>query len=205
MSAPIPTTAIAADLADLIVAGCGGNSAAVDFAEWRDFIAGEGLDLGTLQACAGGLSLARCTFTPAPRRFCLDPTGEVSAIIEVLEVAAGERWLIDLVAWPIDRPSDFATAIGHADVLGGDQLTNPSSFFGDRPLQVHRTPRAWLRTGCRGVVLLDERRGGIRLADALGRLLAEDLDHARALHRAMGRAFPTRRIRVPASPIGSAA
>lgn len=205
MRAAIPTPAVAADLADLIVVGCGGHSAAMDFADWRDFLADEELDLEAVEACAGSLSLARCAFTPPPRRFRLDPTGEVAAIIEVLEVAAGERWLVDLVAWPIDRPSDFATAIGHADILGANQLADPAAFFAGRPLPVHRTPLTWLRAGCTGVVLLDEKRGGIRLADALGHLLAEDLHHARALHRAMGRAFPTRRIRVPASAIGSAA
>ncbi|UDQ88585.1 hypothetical protein LJE71_20455 [Xanthobacter autotrophicus] len=202
MTAAYPDRAIARDLGDLILAGCGiGEAAADDFKQLRDFIALEALDLELVETLAGSLMLARCAFSPPPRRFHIDPAGELAVVVEVLEIERGERWLVDHVAWPIDRPSEFATAEGRADLLGTDQVDNPASFFGGRPLFVHRTPLGWLRAGCQGVVVLDERRAGARLAGALGNLLAEDLDHARELHRLMGRAFPTNRIRVPASSI----
>ncbi|MFG1331141.1 hypothetical protein V5F41_07785 [Xanthobacter autotrophicus] len=202
MTAAHPNRAIARDLGDLVLAGCGvGGAAADSFEQLRDFIAHEAFDLRLVEAFAGSLTLARCAFSPPPRRFHIDPAGELAGVVEALEIEHGERWQVDHVAWPLDRPSEFATAIGHADMLGADQVDNPASFFGGRPLPILRTPLAWLRAGCRGVVVLDERRAGARLAAALGNLLAEDLDHARELHRMMGRAFPTNRIRVPASSI----
>lgn len=202
MTAAHPDRAIARDLGDLILAGCGvGEAAADNFAQLRDFIAHEALDLPLVETFAGSITLARCAFSPPPRRFHFDPAGELAVVIEALEIEHGERWIVDHVAWPVDRPSEFAMAAGRADLLGSDQVDNPASFFGGRPLFVHRHPLSWLRAGCCGVVVLDERRAGARLAGALGNLLAENLDHARELHRLMGRAFPTSRIRVPASSI----
>ncbi len=202
MTAAHPDRAIARDLGDLILAGCGvGGAAADDFGQLRDLIAHEALDLQLVEIFAGPLTLARCAFSPPPRRFHFDPAGDLAVVIEALEIERGEPWLVDLVAWPVDQPSKFATAAGRADLLGADQIDNPASFYGGRPLRVHRHPLSWLRAGCQGVVGLDERRAGVRLAGALGNLLAEDLDHARELHRLMGRAFPTSRLRVPASSI----
>jgi hypothetical protein len=206
MTAPITARAIARDLGDLLLAGCGVGGADADrFEQRRDFLSREALDLRLVEGFAGSLTLARCAFSPPPRRFHIDPAGELAVVIEALEIEHCERLLVDLVAWPVDRPSEFAMEGGRTDLLGGDQIDNPASFFGGKPLRVHRHPLSWLRAGCRGVVVLDERRAGPRLAAALGNLLAEDLDHARALHRMMGRAFPTNKIRVPASPMGSAA
>ncbi|NMN58003.1 hypothetical protein FHT36_001905 [Xanthobacter sp. SG618] len=202
MTAAHPERAIARDLGDLILAGCGvGGAAADNFEQLRDFIAQEALDLRLVETFAGSLTLARCAFSPPPRRFHFDPAGELAAVVEALEIEHGERWLVDHVAWPVFRPSEFAMAAGRAHLLGADQVDNPASFFGGRPLLVHRHPLSWLRSGCSGVVVLDERGAGARLAAARGNLLAEDLDHARELHRLMGRAFPTNRIRVPASSI----
>lgn len=202
MTAAHPDRAIGRDLGDLILAGCGvGGAAADNFAQLRDFIAHEALDLPLVETFAGSITLARCAFSPPPRRFHFDAAGELAAVVEALEIEHGERWLVDHVAWPVDRPSEFATAAGRADLLGADQVGNPASFYGGRPLRVHRHPLSWLRASCQGVVPLEERRAGTRLAGALGNLLAEDLDHARELHRLMGRAFPTSRIRVPASSI----
>ncbi|MFG1183267.1 hypothetical protein [Xanthobacter aminoxidans] len=202
MTAAHPDRAIARDLGDLILAGCGvGGAAADDFEQLRDFIAHEALDLRLVETFAGSLTLARCAFSPPPRRFHLDPAGDLAVVVEALEIEHGERWIVDHVAWPNDRPSEFATAAGRTDLLGADQIDNLASFYGGRPLRVHRHPLSWLRAGCCGVVVLDERRAGARLAAALGNLLAEDLAHARELHRLMGRAFPTSRIRVPASSI----
>lgn len=202
MTAAQSDRAIARELGDLILAGCGvGGAAADDFEQLRDFIVQEALDLRLVETFAGSLTLARCAFSPPPRRFHFDPAGELAVVVEALEIERGERWLVDFVAWPVDQPSEFATAAGRADLLGADQVGNPASFFAGRPLFVHRTPMSWLRARCHGLVVLDQRRAGARLAAARGNLLAEDLAHARELHRLMGRAFPTSRIRVPASSI----
>lgn len=205
MTAPIPARAIAVDLGDLILAGCGvGGAAADSFEQLRDFFAHEALDLRLVEAFAGSLTLARCTFSPPPRRFHLDPDAKLAAVIDVLEVEDGERWRADLLAWPIDRPSEFATAVGRADLLGADRIENPSSYLGGRPLQVHRTPLAWLRAGCQGVVVLDERRGGVRLAAALGNLAGEDEEHARQIVRMTAGMLSPRRIVFPRASASAA-
>lgn len=168
---------------------------------WFGFLRAHGLDSHALEPFVGTLGVAPCRFTPPPRRFRFDPDGTDAAFFEVVEVEDGEMVVTDLVAFDVVDPTTFSTFEGHGVLLGADQIENPSSFLGTRPLLVHRTPMAWLRAGCRGVVVLDERRAGARLAGALGSLLAEDLDHARKLHRLLGRAFPTSRIRVPAASI----
>lgn len=205
MTAAHPDRAIARDLGDLILAGCGvGEAAADDFEQLRDFIAQEALDLRLFDTLAGSLTLARCAFSPPPRRFLIDPAGELAAVIEALEMEHGERWLVDHVAWPVERPSEFAMAAGRADLLGSDQVDNPASFFGGRPLFVHRTPLSWLRAGCRGVVVLDERRAGARLAGALGNLAGEDEEHARQIARITAGMFSPRRIVFPRASASAA-
>lgn len=168
---------------------------------WFGFLRTNDLDPRELEPFAGTIGVAPCRFTPPPRRFRFDPDGADSAFFEVLEIEDGEIVVTDLVAFDVADPTIFGTLEGCGVLLGADQIENPSSYLGGRPLLVHRTPLSWLRAGCQGIVVLDERRAAARLAGALGNLLAEDLDHARELHRLMGRAFPTSRIRVPASSI----
>lgn len=168
---------------------------------WQEYMQRNDLDQRLIEPFAGVSALAPCHQTPEPRRFWFADDGDLSLVIEAVDVERGELITADFVSWPITCPSAVSTAFGRVDLLGADQVDNPASFYGGRPLFVHRTPLSWLRAGCSGVVVLDERRAGARLAGALGNLLAEDLDHARELHRIMGRAFPTSRIRVPASSI----
>lgn len=205
MTAAHPDRAIGRDLGDLILAGCGvGGAAAGDFEQLRDFIAREALDLRLVGTFAGSLTLARCTFSPPPRRFHFDPAGELAVVVEALEIEHGERWIVDHVAWPNDRPSEFATAAGRADLLGADQVDNPASSYGGRPLLVHRTPLSWLRASCQGVVVLDERRAGARLAGALGNLAGEDEEHARQIARLTAGMLSPRRIVFPRASASAA-
>lgn len=205
MTAAYPDRAIARDLGDLILAGCGvGGAAADDFEQLRDFIAHEELDLPLVETFAGSITLARCAFSPPPLRFHFDPAGDLAVVIEALEIERGEPWLVDLVAWPVDQPSKFATAAGRADLLGADQIDNPASFYGGRPLRVHRRPLSWLRAGCQGVVGLDERRAGARLAGALGNLACEDEEHARQIARMTAGMLSPRRIVFPRASASAA-
>lgn len=151
--------------------------------EWMEYVRGAGISMPAVYAHCGLLALARCRFIAGQRFDWSGEDGELAAVIEVVEVERGEPVTKDLVAWSIDEPSRFGTAMGTASILGGDQLRNPASFFPDQPLPVWRTPLAWVTAGCRGVVLLDEVSGPRRLAGALGKLLAEDLEHAREIDR----------------------
>ncbi|MFG1275662.1 hypothetical protein [Xanthobacter flavus] len=205
MTAAHPDRAIARELSDLILAGCGvGGAEADDFEHLRDFITDQALDLRLVEAFAGSMTLARCAFSPPPRRFHFDPAGDLAVVIEALEIEHGEPWLVDLVAWPVDQPSEFATAAGRADLLGADHIGNPASFYGGRPLRVHRHPLSWLRAGCCGVVVLDERRAGARLAGALGNLAGEDEEHARQIARMTAGMLSPRRIVFPRASASAA-
>jgi hypothetical protein len=66
-------------------------------------------------------------------------------------LAADGHGVMDLVAWRLEAPDTFATAIREADMLGAWNMVRR----GGRPLHVHRTPQRWLRGGCQGVVVLN--------------------------------------------------
>ena len=73
--------------------------------------------------------------------------------------------VVDLIAWPIWRPEEFATYFGFAAVLGGDAASNPASFV-DEPCPIWSTPLSWLQADLRGCVVLNPRLAGPILAGA---------------------------------------
>ena len=164
---------------------------------WFGFFRTHGLDPRGLEPFAGTVGVVPCRFTPPPRRFWFDPDGADAAFFEVLEIEDREIVVTDLVAFDVADPTIFGTSEGCGVLLGADQIGNPSSYLGGRPLPILRTPLAWLRAGCRGVVVLDERRAGVRLAAALGNLAGEDEEHARQLARMTAGMFSPRKILFP--------
>ncbi|MFG1284849.1 hypothetical protein [Xanthobacter autotrophicus] len=171
---------------------------------WFGFLRTEGLDPRALEPFVGTIGVAPCRFTPPPRRFRFDPAGGPATFFEVFEVEDGDLVVVDLVAFDVTDPAVFATYEGRGTLLGADQIENPTSYLGGRPLQVHPHPLAWLKAGCRGVVVLDERRAGARLAAALGNLAGEDEEHARQLARMTAGMFSPRRIVFPRTSASAA-
>lgn len=171
---------------------------------WFGFLRTNGLEPHEMEPFAGMIGVAPFRFTPPPRRFRFDPDGADSAFFEVLEIEDGEIVVTDLVAFNVADPTIFGTLEGCGVMLAPDQIDNPTSFFGGRPLPVHRTPLSWLRAGCRGVVVLDERRAGARLAGALGNLAGEDEEHARQIARMTAGMFSPRRIVFPRASASAA-
>ncbi len=149
------------------------------------------IELAAIEVRAGIPVLAALRYQP-DRSFDLDG-GTLSIVIE----ARGENLdeVLDLVAWPLEKPAKFARLYGRAAVLGGAALIGDG--FDDGPLRVHRTPLAWLQSGCAGVVLLDPARGILVLRDAPGRIAAEDDAHAAELAGLMVASLPLARIVVP--------
>jgi hypothetical protein len=147
--------------------------------EWAAYIAAENVDL-TVYAFIGILAVTRARFFP-DRRFEFYDDGIPVAVCEVLGDDA--KTVIDLVAWPIRRPDKFATALGVASGLGTDQAKNPSTFFANQPLLIHRTPLGWIKSRCRGAVILNRLTAPTWLGTALGPIAGEDLEHARELAR----------------------
>jgi hypothetical protein len=157
-----------------------------------------GVDLPTLFAECGCLVVGYAEYF-ANRTFDIvsksDDRAMLSAIIEVFDF--DRETTVDLVAWPIDRPDKFATAIQHADGLGVWRAQNPATYHGGSRLRVFRSPDEWLRNGCDGAVILHSLRAPRWLGECPGEILAEDIDHGREIARMLHPFFSPRRILAP--------
>jgi hypothetical protein len=160
----------------------------------RSYVESEGLELKAIYPFIGVLALTRVRFFPG-RRFDFDDDGMPAAVCEVLASDAASP--LDLVAWPVHRPDKFATALGVADGLGADQVSNPATYFADQHLAVHRTPLRWLQAACRGVVVLNVTSAPRWRGAAAGPIAGEDVNHARELARLLHPYFDPARILAP--------
>lgn len=159
---------------------------------------GLGCDWQTLENEAGCLVVTGVRYHD-DRTFDLfdeDETGGVlSAIVEVhgADVVTVE----DLCAWPLHRQDKFATALDRADALGAWQVQNPATYSAGQALRIHRTPESWLRSHCRGVVILSPATAPYWLASAPGPIATEDVSHAREVARLLHPYFDTSKIIAP--------
>src|SRR3954454_7202372 len=78
------------------------------------YIRKHNLDQDALYAHAGSIAKVSCRFD-GRGHFELDDAGEESIVVEVYD--ADDETTIDLVAWPVERPNQFATALRAAAVL----------------------------------------------------------------------------------------
>jgi len=153
------------------------------------------IDLEAVNAHAGILAVTRCKFDNGT--FQLHDDGKSAVVIEVL--GADAETTIDLVAWPVDAPTAFATALGDADALGIANVDNPATWAMGNVLWMYRTPLAWLKAGCGGCCILDHRYVYIWLGKAVGHGIAvEDFQHGRQIAAMLSPpSFDKRRILVP--------
>ena len=151
---------------------------------WLDYIRNQRLDVPTVARFAGMIALTPCVFYAHGRFDFADPKereAEAAAVIEALGVDAATP--IDLVAWRLHAPDRFASLFGDVLLLGVDRVGNAASYFGGAPLQLYKTPLAWLQAGCRGAVIVDPHGAPMVLRGALGRVAGEDIHHARAIQK----------------------
>jgi hypothetical protein len=142
------------------------------------FVRSHHLVMEELTAHIGLLAILCCRFDGAGH-FSFADSGDACAVFEVIDGSDGAP--IDICAFSLPNPAKFGTALGVVSVLGEPNILNPASWVFGQFLQVRRHPLGWLKGGCRGVVILDHRSAPMRLAQALGPLLAEDEAHARDL------------------------
>ena len=107
---------------------------------------------------AGGVAVARISTTG--RLWMPEPTGTPAFILPVWAGPAPSIYygvenpvLIDMIAWRPDDPARWWYRTGEGAVLGIDNLD--LAHTEGWPISLHRTPLEWLKTGCRGAVLLD--------------------------------------------------
>ena len=140
----------------------------------------QGLKLGEIEAHAGLFAVCPCMFwqsnlTGLPT-FHLSDDGEPSAVIEAL--GADGKTILDLVAWPLRVPLEFATAVGNMELLGAFNILGKINS----PLMMHWTPLSWIKADCKGCVVLNPERAGHWIQKyCKTKVLAEDLEHARWL------------------------
>ena len=165
--------------------------ARVDFIEradagllWLSYVRAEQLDIIQLAQRAIVVAVTHCRFF-APQRFEFSDAGQLSAVIEVF--GPDDETVIDLCAWPLKTPEQFATLLGRAAILGSNALINPASWFADQKLRAWHTPLQWLKAGCSGIVPLEQSRRTHRmLGQALGQITCEDRLHCHELWRGSG-------------------
>lgn len=162
--------------------------------DWLRYMSANSINIVEAYAHVNILAVTGAEFFEG-RRFDFSSNGVQTAVIEVLGDDA--ETVVDLCAWPVDRPQDFATALGRADGLGVWQVQNPATYIGGRPLLVHRTPLEWLQTECRGVVILNEHSAPRWLAPASGPIAGQDVVHARSIARMLAGYFDPESILAP--------
>jgi hypothetical protein len=176
--------------------------------ELHRWLRAQGVDFAHTLPLAG--PIAECSVVTGGSMFQFADPDESGAVLAVVHVVNGEdaETPIGLVAWCRSEPATFWTYPDGLPALGIDQIDNPATYFADRPLLVHRSPLAWLRSNCCGMVPLDT-DALWSLLDALpGRangyaLAAESVEHGHALQAGL-RPLPSR-VRVVAPRRGIAA
>ena len=150
------------------------------------YVRRHGLDWTAAEKATGGIFVARISTDRG--WFDLDESGFDAVVCEV-RGCDGET-VVDLVAWSIDNPTSWWTAIGAAVVMGESFAGNPNAGLCGEPLRIFQTPLAWLRAQCEGIVILDHARAGRWLLDAGRTVAAVDRQHAADIHRLMKAAGP---------------
>ena len=107
---------------------------------------------------AGGLAWSR--IATAGRAFDFDHSGTPAVIQPVWRGPAPSIYqgvehpvLADLIAWRPAEPARWWYRWGCDTPALGDEYVEDAHALG--PLYCHRTPLDWLRSGCRGTVLLE--------------------------------------------------
>ncbi|MCK5932930.1 MAG: hypothetical protein KAG89_12250 [Fulvimarina manganoxydans] len=124
----------------------------------------------------------------------------------VIEVAGSDgHSVIDLLAWPISKPSAFVTMFGRAEILGGRNLFAAATYAFDTPLICYRTPLAWWKAGCTGAVVIKPASAARLLLDAPGTISGEDHAHSVEIAELVRGLFNPARFVTPLSDLGRAA
>ena len=173
--------------------------------EWWSFIHQNMINPAALEPHCGTIGVALCKSLDASngdRLFEFSSKGIACVVIEALcfqrEGGNKNPYVADLVAWSLQAPNSFATALGTGE--GCELLGAWSACRTDRsPLTVHRTPLAWLKAGCEGCVVLKQEGGGFWLNKAGAPFVCEDAEHAKAVRDLLGPSGHHHKILIPNS------
>ena len=160
------------------------------------YMRNHGLDWGDIAAFAGCLVFTNVSFLENRRFDFSDTDGTPAAVIEALD-RDGET-VIDLVAWPLDKPGAFASMFRRVSMLGTWHAFNTATYTFGEPLRLYRTPLGWLKAKCQGACIIDKAVAGRDLLDAPGPVACGNAAHALEV-KAMFQALVSSRGLVPAN------
>ncbi len=90
--------------------------------------------------------------------------------------------IADLVAWHPSKPGRWHFLRGEAELILGERAMFEAVMFGE-PLQLNRTPFAWLQAGCKGSVLLDHH--GLNRLYGLPEIICENVEHGERIEHGL--------------------
>lgn len=169
------------------------------FTQTKEFICGRGLKHKTLINLGILISILRVKFAKKRFDFAFPDEGEWACVFEVIEERQvppydqTELVVIDLVAFSIDNPAKFGTALGRAVGLGIGNAANPASCY-KTPLRVWKTPLRWLQEECAGCIVLEAWSAPQWLAECPGLISGETLEHSRQIARMLHGVFDVNRV-----------
>ncbi len=113
-------------------------------------------------------------------------------------LAEDDLLLFDLICWHPKEPRKWYFLRGEAGLILGEKAMFEASVF-EKPLQLHRTPFAWLQSGCRGSVLLDH-HGLNRLYGLQSEVICENIEHGERIEKGLSLYYRKNmpRITIPA-------
>ena len=172
---------------------------------WWDYIRKHEIELAdVLPHCGNTLVLDLCKAIETidgQYVFDLDDDGVACVVVEGLRVeninGLNEYVCRDLIAWPLDAPDHWATAMGPGR---GISLLGPTAAFrmpSDKtPIRLHRNPETWLLSGCLGsVILKPEAESWLSKSDVA--MICEDAEHARSVKHLLGNKGRAREFFIP--------
>jgi len=109
------------------------------------------------------------------RRFDFELDGQKAVVFEAL--AEDGTTVLDLVAWPTEKPSQVLSMFGRCGILGGFEAFNPSTYSFGQPLIMHRNPLEFFQAGFRGAVIVEPRVAARQMLDIPGRICAKNRRH----------------------------
>lgn len=93
-----------------------------------------------------------------------------------------EPILYDVIAWTPSNPAQWYFLRGEHNLILGEKAMHRASICNE-PIQLHATPFAWLKAGCRGSVLLDCH--GLDRLYGLSEVVCESVDQGKRIKKGL--------------------
>lgn len=148
--------------------------------ELFDYCRNHQIDMAAARRYVGALAVLAVTVYPG-QRFDFGATAENTVDAMVLEALGLDETVVDLVAWRLDAPEAPLTMFGRVGLLGHANVLDPATYIMGGALEVHESPLAWLRSGCRGCAVVIPQLAARQLRDVEGPIAAASLAHGRSL------------------------